>query len=381
MKKVLYRLLIVIATIFTGILLVASVTYFGDESTGPVDDFFGKVTTGIRSIENKYILKKREKSRSLALDWFTEYRADKNKLVNTELLLLGAYDNLAVQNFEPIVAIEDSLNTVFPLVKIYTAWGSKREQRFPADEVNAISSLGSVPVITWEPWLNDFDKQALPGIPDSEFRDSDGLLAIARGVYDSYVDRWAQEAKDSGVLMFLRFAHEMNDPYRYPWGPQNNKPEEFIQAWRHVVSRFKDIGADNVIWVWSPHLAYGEFEAYYPGDEFVDWVGTGTLNYGTVAPWSQWWTFDEIFAKSYETFSEYGKPIMISEYGTLAVGGDRAKWYKESLSGFPEKFPLVKGLLFFHNSTDATTTYQVLNWSFKNDPEVSAAIRNVIGTW
>lgn len=181
--------------------------------------------------------------------------------------------------------------------------------------------------------------------------------------------------------MFLRFAHEMNDPYRYPWGPQNNKPEEFIQAWRHVVNRFKGIGADNVIWLWSPHLAYGEFESYYPGDEFVDWIGTGTLNYGTVASWSQWWTFDEIFSKSYETFSEYGKPIMISEYGTLAVGGDRSKWYAESLSGFPEKFPLVKGLIFFHNSTDATTTYQVLNWSFKNDPEVSKAIRSVIGSW
>ncbi|WP_373497459.1 glycoside hydrolase family 26 protein [Aquiflexum sp.] len=381
MKKVLYRLLIVIATIFTGILLVASVTYFGDESTGPVDDFFGKVTSSIKSIENKYILKKREKSRSLSLEWFDEYRTDKNTLANTELLLLGAYDNEAKQNFEPIVALEDSLDTVFPLVKIYSAWGSKREQRFPAAEVNAISSLGSVPVITWEPWLNDFDKQVLPGIPDVEFRDSDGLLAISRGVYDSYIDRWARDAKDSGVLMFLRFAHEMNDPYRYPWGPQNNKPEEFVQAWRHVVNRFKGIGADNVIWLWSPHLAYGEFDSYYPGDEFVDWVGTGTLNYGTVAPWSQWWTFDEIFAQYYETFVEYGKPIMISEYGTLAVGGDRSKWYRESLTDFHEKFPLVKGLLFFHNSKDATTTYQVLNWSFKDDPDVSHAIRNVIGSW
>src|SRR6185369_3819852 len=49
----------------------------------------------------------------------------------------------------------------------------------------------------------------------------------------------------------LRFAHEMNDPYRYPWGPQNNSKEEYIYAWQHVWQRFQKAGARNVIWTWS----------------------------------------------------------------------------------------------------------------------------------
>jgi beta-mannanase len=83
--------------------------------------------------------------------------------------------------------------------------------------------------------------------------------------------------------VFVRFAHEMNDPYRYPWGPQHNTKEEFIAAWRHVVERFRAAGAGNVIWVWSPHVAYEYWDLYYPGDEFVDWAATGVLNFGPIA--------------------------------------------------------------------------------------------------
>lgn len=55
----------------------------------------------------------------------------------------------------------------------------------------------------------------------------------------------------------------MNDPYRYPWGPQNNDPSEFVAAFRHVHDVFDSVGASNVIWIWSPHLTYGKFKEYY----------------------------------------------------------------------------------------------------------------------
>ncbi len=381
MKKIIYRFIIVLTALAVGILLVASLSYVGNESSGPVEDFLSKVKSVVSNLEEDYILKKRVTSRSAELIWLKPMQEHAEKMKNPEKLLLGAFDNQVVSTLQPIIIFEDSLDTVFPLIHIYSAWGSKREQRFPKDEVESIVMLGSIPVITWEPWLNDFTEDDIPGLPEIEERDKNGLKSIASGLYDSYLKEWALDAKAQEITLLIRLGHEMNDPYRYPWGPQNNESQDFIDAWKHVVELFRQEKVENVLWVWAPHLAYGKFKDFYPGDEYVDWIATGTLNYGTVAPWSQWWTFDEIFAKYYEELATYKKPIMLAEFGSLAVGGDRAKWYADALYDFPTKYPAVKALIFFHNRKDATTTFQTLNWYIKDEPAVTKAIKEQFLKW
>lgn len=381
MKKIIYRFLIVITSFAIGIALVASITYVGNESSGPVEDTFSKIGKAISEFEENYILKQRSKSRSAKLAFFAEAQYNRESLRDPKKIFLGAYDNEAKTSFQPIITLEDSLNTEFPLIHIYSAWGSKREQRFPSDQVRSIATLGSVPVLTWEPWLNDFEGSDFIGMPSVEERNKNGLKAVAEGMYDPYLIRWAKDAREAKVTILIRLGHEMNDPYRYPWGPQNNEPEDFIYAWRHVIDLFKEENVTNVLWVWAPHLAYGKFADYYPGDQYVDWVATGTLNYGTVAPWSQWWSFDEIFSRYYEELAEFKKPILIAEFGSLAVGGDRAKWYSEALKDFPMRFPAVRALILFHNKNDGTTTYQSLNWYFVEDKEVLTAIKTQIKDW
>jgi beta-mannanase len=244
-----------------------------------------------------------------------------------------------------------------------------------------ISTLGSVAVVTWEPWLTVFDNARHPFLPLRDARDRGGLAAVARGDYDFYVDRWAAEAARFGRPFLLRFAHEMNDPYRYPWGPQNNTKEEFIAAWRHVVDRFRRAGAQNVIWVWSPHVAYEWWDLYYPGRDVVDWVATGVLNYGPVAQWSRWWTFEEIFATKYTKLAAFEKPVMIAELGSLRVGGSRATWYGDALRDLPLRHPSVKAVVLFAASDDQTVTAQKVEWSFRGDGDVAAAVRESISSW
>lgn len=381
MIKIIYRFFVVITSLAAGIALVASITYLGNETSGPVEDAFSRLGKSISEFEENYILKQRSKTRSSKLAWFTEAQYNRESLRDPKKIFLGAYDNEAKTNFQPIISLEDSLETTFPMIHIYSAWGSKREQRFPIDQVRSIATLGSVPVITWEPWLNDFEGSDYENLPPVSERNTDGMKAVAAGAFDTYLLRWAKDAKESKVTLLIRMGHEMNDPYRYPWGPQNNKPEDFIAAWRHVVDLFKKAEATNVLWVWAPHLAYGQFQEYYPGDAFVDWVATGTLNYGTVAPWSQWWSFDEIFSRYYEELAAFNKPILIAEFGTLAVGGNRSQWYADALKDFPKRFPSVRALIFFHNQSDATTTYQNLNWYFIDDLKVNEVIKDQIKGW
>jgi len=376
-----YRVLASVGVVGASIGVVSMLVLAGSAVEGPGGAALGKVGDAVRMLEARVVQRMRGPGRARALEWIGPLRTDAAELRDPDQLLLGVYDGGLPGSLEGVLRVENTLETTLPLIQIYTAWGDRPDQRFPLRLVQAISELGSIPVITWEPWLTDFENRLHPQLPLRDDRDRGGLAAIAAGTYDFYIDGWARDAARYGKPFLLRFGHEMNDPYRYPWGPQNNQPGDFIAAWRRVVERFRIAGATNVVWVWSPHVAYEGFDAYYPGDDVVDWTATGVLNYGTVAYWSMWWTFDEIFVQRYDSLARYGKPIMLAEFGSLAVGGSRPEWFAEALANLPERLPGLKALLFFHVEADQTVTYQALDWSFTSDSETASAIRDALGRW
>lgn len=376
-----YRIVVSALIAAASIGIVALLVVLGTATRGPIGAALEAAGDVVRSVESRIAHRLRGPGRAQRMAWLAPLRTNADSLLSPDRVLLGAYDESLPGSLEGVLELEDTLGVPLPLIQVYTAWGDRVDQRFPARIAQAISDIGSIPVITWEPWLVDFENRLHPDIPLRDDRDRTGLADIAAGTYDFYIDAWAESAAGFNRPLLLRFAHEMNDPYRYPWGPQNNEPSEFIAAWRHVVQRFRDAGADNVLWVWSPHVAYEGFDAFYPGDDVVDWTGTGVLNYGTVANWSRWWSFEEIFGQRYPGLARYGKPVMIAEFGSLAVGGDRAAWFTAALEDLPERYPLVQALLFFHVESDQTITYQALDWSFMEDPATVRAIREALETW
>jgi hypothetical protein len=375
-----HRVALVGIALATSAVLVVALTSVGPASEGPVSGLLTRLGTAFGSFELSMRQRFAGPGRSAELEWFAPYRTDAARLRNPDTFLLGAYDSLVPTTLQGLVDLERSLGTTLPLVHVYAAWGDRPEQQFPLRMVSAISNIGSVPMVTWEPWLTDFENGLHPHLPLRDARNRHGLGAVARGEYDFYLDQWAADAAAFGKPLFVRVGHEMNDPYRYPWGPQNNTKEEFIAAWRHIVDRFRRAGARNVIWIWAPHVAYQYWELYYPGREYVDWVSTGTLNFGTVANWSQWWSFDELFGMKYEMLASFGNPVMIDEFGSLAVGGDRAAWYRDALTDLPVKYPAVKSLLFFNTREDQTLTYQKVNWSI-DETALAETIKTALQAW
>lgn len=302
---------------------------------------------------------------------------DRAWLARPDKTLWGIYDGRLPASFGGVTEAEQTLGYEFPIISIYQAWGDRPDQaRFPSRLVETIDRLGSVPMVTWEPWVRDFDPALRPNLPPMPEREYASLAAIARGDYDFYVAAWAADAAAFGKPIFLRFAHEMNDPYRYPWGPQNgNRPDDFIAAWQHVHIIFQKMNATNVLWVWSPHISMPWFEYYYPGDEWVDWVGTAVLNYGDAAPWSRWWSFRQIFGKSYDTLATMGKPVMITEFGTLTQGGDAEAWYREALDDMRVQYPEIRSVVSFNQTADFTLTSEPLNWSPLQSSGATRAVR------
>jgi hypothetical protein len=289
-------------------------------------------------------------------------------------MLFGAYDGALPASIAGIERLEAGLGRPFEIASVYQAWGDRTEDLFPRQLLEQVYAIGSIPMITWEPWVSVFDgglRTHLPPMPAREIR---SLAAIASGEYNFHIRPWALAAKQMGKPLFLRFAHEMNNAYRYPWGPQNgNTAADYIAAWRQVQQVFREVGATNVVWVWSPHIGRDDFDAFYPGDDGVDWVASGVLNYGTATPWSRWWSFDELLGPHYPQLARHGRPILIAEFATLATGGDRAVWYREAFDALP-RYPLVRALVFFHQTADTTTSTEPLNWGILDSPPAVAAV-------
>lgn len=265
-------------------------------------------------------------------------------------------------------ALEDRVRFRFPLISLYQAWGGRVEHRFDPRPLNRILDRGGIPVLTWEPWVTEFNRPGLAPMPDRQFRSLD---SIARGDYDFFIEEWAQAAKRWDRPLMVRLGHEMNATW-YPWGERayGNTANDYIRMWRHVVNVFRRVGADNVIWVWS--VAQRPMQGLYPGNEWVDWVGITILNFGTVPPGWKWRSFGDLFQPHYSELAATGKPIMIAEVASAEEGGDKARWTWEALGSLPSKFPAVRAFMWFDVAQDK---YWTINWSLTSSVGVTQAFR------
>jgi Glycosyl hydrolase family 26 len=351
--------------------LGALVTRFYDS----VADRWTGVSQAISDVEGRVLKGVRHTSRSEYLEPFRPILRSTEALRNPTRRLFGAYDGDFPKSFAGFAKLEESVRYRFPIISFYAAWGDKPEQKFPARMVETIDRMGSVAMVSWEPWVVDFDSGRRGNLPPSSQREYAVLASIARGDYDFYLVPWATAAAKFGKPILLRFAHEMNDPYRYPWGPQNgNRPEDFIAAWKHVHLIFQKMNATNVLWVWSPHISMPWFEYYYPGPEWVDWVGLGVLNYGGVASWSRWWSFHQILEKAYPALLKLEKPLIVCELGTLSHGGDVLEWYRQAFYHIDHTYGRVKAIVFFNQSHDTTMSQYPLDWSVLQSPRATTFV-------
>ncbi|MFH1541634.1 MAG: glycosyl hydrolase, partial [bacterium] len=149
--------------------------------------------------------------------------------------------------------------------------------------------------------------------------------------------------------VLLRFAHEMNGDW-YPWCQE---PENFKKAFVYIYSVIQNLKpkTSNLKLVWCPNNnnipneAGNNIAAYYPGDEYVDWVGVDGYNWG----YERWETFDQVFLKQYrQLIALTSKPVMIGEFGSAEAGGDKGAWIKESLAKIKNEYPQIKLFCWFN---------------------------------
>jgi endoglucanase len=203
---------------------------------------------------------------------------------------------------------------------VYYAWTDPWEQGAKND-----LQAGRIPLVNWEPGGIDFAN-------------------IVNGSLDATINARAKGAKNLGQKFFLDFAAEMNGDEAWSG---NNAPL-YVSAYKHIHDLFVAAGATNVIWAWCPNVTdtngtNATTLDYYPGDNYVDWVGVDGYNWGG----GDWQTFQQVFAKIYPLLATKKKPIIIGEMASAEQGGDKGKWIDAMIPVLKAQYPLFKAVVWF----------------------------------
>lgn len=215
--------------------------------------------------------------------------------------------------------------------------------KFPEESVMNIYSQGSIPSVRLLPrtsYKNNYDKTY-------------SLEKILAGEIDNELISWAQDAKKLGIPIMVDFGAEPNGDW-FPWcgyyngagttsdyGDKNlpDGPEIFRDAYRHVIDLFKKEKADNITWVFhlnafpGPNEDWNKFKYYYPGDEYIDWIGVSI--YGPQKWNDPFVKFVDMLDKIYTELCEISKdkPLAILEFGVADYlpNINKAQWIQDAL--------------------------------------------------
>lgn len=170
---------------------------------------------------------------------------------------------------------------------------------------------------------------------DVERRIADGEHDQALARWRDAILQWLKPSSKPDRRLYLNFASEMNGHWM-PWSAADSEttPDDFVAMWRTVHRLFGDTCLDDghLQWVWTPNIEYNGVdhpsEEYYPGDEYVDWIGVTGYNWGATEDWSKWRSPEAVYGDTIDRMRALAdKPIALPEFGTtsLTEGGHNAE--------------------------------------------------------
>jgi beta-mannanase len=260
----------------------------------------------------------------------------------------GIYQPSTLLDTSVLSSLEDEYGADISILSFYRAWNYCAIEN-DLEWLYNILSVSREIMLTWEPW------HILPETSPPEDQSEFSLRKISSGIYDAYIHAFALILARSRKIVFLRLMHEMNG-FWYPWcgTVNNNHPEEYIEAWKHIRSVFARASATNVKWVWSPYVSSypntpeNSIITYFPGNDNIDIIALDGYNWGTSSELSIWQSFLEIFDEAYGTVTSISsKPVIIAETGCSECGGNKADWINEMFFILQSRFKQIKAFIWF----------------------------------
>jgi cellulose synthase (UDP-forming) len=286
-----------------------------------------------------------------SIHYYTEYvkwggvkpEIQKKNVINYIGVFAPIVDN-GISNLQNVKDLSKKIDVNFDIISLYVGWEKEIESNFPGLLLDSIYRQKSIAMITWEPWLDSFK--------DELIQEKHVFELIEEGYFDDFITRFAEKLKNLDRPVFLRFAHEFDNPF-YPWYiAGDSASEKFKKAWIHSYEIFKKTEAYNVIWVWNPWKSEN-VASFYPGREYLDWIGVNTLNYGKLNEGGAWQNFDSLYYHFHKEFVNLpSTPVMISEFGSLQEEGNQNEWITNAFASIENKYEEIKSVIYFNGKVD-----------------------------
>jgi glycosyl hydrolase family 26 len=258
-------------------------------------------------------------------------------------------------------------------------------EAFPLATAEWIRARGSVPFVR-------LMMRTVPETGRTSRETKYALTTIVAGQHDAALAAWGDAVRAFGTPIVAEWGTEMNGEW-FSWNASHNGGARgaalFKETYRHIVSVVRDRGARNVTWVFhvngddEPTNGWNRFEAYYPGAEWVDWLGFSA--YGAQSPEGPCPAFvsyvDAVVARLTELAA--GKPIFLLEFGTTAKARacepDPAGWTRAALDALVGgRWPSVRGFAWWNEGWDNGPRRAPTDMRVQDSPELADAFRRAL---
>ena len=231
-----------------------------------------------------------------------------------------------IDYYEKKIGQKPSVLVIFPRIRIWS--------EFPIEEAVGAASKGVIPLIYAE-------------VGSVKLED------IANGKYDRGIQKFADSAIEYGEKyggFLISTMREMNGNW-YSWG---QKSRLFKKTWKQIWKNFEDRKANEyATWVWEvfcPEAAGRNVdypERYYPGDEYVDWIGLSAFSRAGYRSGTK--SFSSLVGTTYREmrWKHRDKPVMMSEFGKT-IGSGQARWLRNAFKTI-KSWPGMKAATFWNN--------------------------------
>ena len=252
----------------------------------------------------------------------------------------GPEDNVTTQKIEDFEAVAGK--------KIAWAYFSQNwfnGIKYPKEHIHAIYDANSTPFVRLMPRSDETQ-----GVAETKF----ALQKIIDGDFDAELKQWAKDAKEDNIPLLVDFAVEANgnwfgysgifngadtmDGYGDPHYPDG--PERYRDAYRHIIDIFRQENVHHITWFYHfnytsfPDEEWNQAKYYYPGDDYIDWVGFSLYGAQTLSEeWDglEFSTQLEEYKSSYEELNTT-KPVALLEFGVTDnhPDGNKSVWLKDA---------------------------------------------------
>jgi Big-like domain-containing protein len=205
--------------------------------------------------------------------------------------------------YQPLTDLEDKLGRQVAIDRYDRPFGTA----FPDGREQWDIAAGRIPMISWGP------------VATGE---------VNRGSWDTQIRLRARALRNLGQPVLIDWFADSANPRN---AAVSGDSGQYISAWRRIRRVFAEEDTPNAIFVWcadAADFANGTADAWYPGDDAVDWICADAYNPRNPArPESTAVGFEDLFTPFHAWASGRDKPMMIGRYGTVEDDpGVKAAW-------------------------------------------------------